>query len=171
MAHVAFLLAEDFEDTEFKASYDRILHAGHEVTVVGTEKGKELRGKKGKETFVTEEAASEVRAADYDAVVIPGGYSPDHLRMDPAVCAFTTEAVASGMPVAAICHGPSLLIETARLNGRNVTSWPSIRTDLRNAGANWSDMEVCTDENLITSRNPDDVPAFADAVVAMLESD
>jgi protease I len=169
MAKVAFLLADDFEDTEFKGPYDRILHAGNDITVIGLEKGQELHGKQGKETFVTEADADHANPADYDAVVIPGGFSPDKLRMNEHMVKMVQTMMRSGKPVAAICHAPSLLIEADVLRGRTITSWPSIRTDVINAGAEWIDEEVVVDGNLITSRNPHDVPAFATTVIEFLQ--
>ena len=103
---------------------------------------------------------------DYDALVLPGGVmNPDHLRMDQKVVNFVRQFVATGKPVAAICHGPWTLIEAGVLNGRKVTSWPSLKTDLKNAGANWIDQDVATDGQFIFSRKPDDIPAFNRAII------
>jgi protease I len=168
MAKVAFVLADDFEDSEFKVPYDRLQEAGHEVTVIGTEKGKTVNGKKGKESFTIDAAVGDVSPDDFDALVVPGGYSPDKLRTNDGIVAFTTKLFGADKPVAAICHAPSLLIEGDLVDGRTVTSWPSIRTDLVNAGAEWVDEEVVEDSNLITSRKPDDIPAFVDALLKRL---
>ncbi len=168
MANVAFVLADDFEDSEFKVPYDRIRRAGHQVTVIGPESGKEVRGKKGKESFTLEATPDEVNAADFDALVIPGGYAPDKLRMSPGVVKFVKGMFEGDKPVAAICHAGSLLVEADAVRGRTVTSWPSIRTDLINAGAEWVDREVVEDGNLITSRKPDDLDAFVDAILGRL---
>ena len=168
MAKIAFVLADDFEDSEFKVPYDRLREAGHDVTVVGTEKGRTVKGKKGKESFSIDAAVGDVSADDFDALVVPGGYSPDKLRTDEGIVAFTAKLFGANKPVAAICHAPSLLIEGDLVDGRTVTSWPSIRTDLVNAGASWEDREVVEDGNLITSRNPDDLPAFCDALLKRL---
>jgi len=170
MARVAFVLADDFEDSEFKVPYDRIKQAGHQVTVIGKQAGKEVKGKKGKEAFTPEKSPDQVSAADFDALVVPGGYSPDKLRMDEGVVKLVQGFFGSDKPVAAICHAGSLLVEADAVEGRTVTSWPSIRTDLVNAGAEWVDKEVVVDGRLITSRNPDDLPAFCDAVIAALGS-
>ena len=168
MAKVAFVLADDFEDSEFRVPYDRITEAGHQVAVVGTEAGKEVKGKQGKETFTIEATPDQVNADDFDALVVPGGYSPDKLRTDEGTVKLVQGLFGADKPVAAICHAGSLLIEADAVRGRTVTSWPSIRTDLTNAGAEWVDREVVEDRNLITSRNPDDLDAFTDAILGRL---
>jgi protease I len=168
MAKVAFVLADDFEDSEFKVPYDRIRGAGHDITVIGTEAGKEVKGKKGKETFTVEAAPGDVDAGDFHAVVIPGGYSPDKLRVDDDIVSLVRKIAGDDHPVAAICHAGSLLIEADLVDGRRVTSWPSIRTDLENAGATWEDSEVVVDGNIITSRKPDDLDAFTGALLERL---
>jgi protease I len=110
-----------------------------------------------------------VDAADYDALLIPGGVAnPDRLRMEPAALRLVRDFMVAGKPVAAICHGPWLLAEAEAIDGRTLTAWPSIRTDLRHAGATVIDREVVVDDNLITSRNPDDIPAFNAALLEKL---
>ena len=168
MAHVAFVLADDFEDSEFEVPYDRIREAGHEVTVIGVEAGKEVAGKKGNASFTPEATPDTVDPEQFDALVIPGGYSPDKLRTNEGVVKIVRSFFDGDKPVAAICHAPSLLIEAEAVQGRTVTSWPSVRTDLKNAGAEWVDQEVVEDGNLITSRKPDDLDAFVDAVLKRL---
>ena len=168
MAKVAFLLADDFEDAEFRVPYDRIRDAGHEITVIGPEAGKEVAGKKGEETFKPEVSSDQVNAADFDALVIPGGYAPDKLRTDEGVVKFVQGVFGADKPVAAICHAGSLLVEADAVQGRTVTSWPSVRTDLVNAGAEWVDREVVEDGNLITARKPDDLDAFTAAILDRL---
>ena len=168
MAKVAFVLGDDFEDSEFKVPYDRIREAGHKVTVVGAKANKEVKGKKGKETFTPEAGPGDVNADQFDALVIPGGYSPDKLRTNEGIVSLVQKLFGADKPVAAICHAGSLLIEADAVRGRRVTSWPSIRTDLVNAGAQWEDAEVVEDGNLITSRKPDDLPAFCAAVLQRL---
>lgn len=168
MARVAVVLGEDFEDSEFRMPYDRLQAAGHEVRLIGAKKGEVVHGKKGKETATIEAAARECRPSDFDAVVIPGGYSPDHLRTDESTVIFVREIARAGKPVAAVCHGPSLLIEADVVRNKTVTSWPSIRTDLENAGAHWIDMQVAKDGLLITSRNPGDLEAFSSELLAAL---
>jgi protease I len=168
MAKVAFVLADDFEDSEFRVPYDRVRQAGHDVVVVGSERGREVTGKKGEDHFTVEATADDVDPGDFDALVVPGGYSPDKLRTDPGVVALVAKVAGEGKPVAAICHAGSLLIEADVVDGRTVTSWPSIRTDLENAGARWEDREVVEDGNLITSRKPADLDAFCDALLRRL---
>lgn len=168
MGRVAFVLADDFEDSEFKTPYDAVRQAGHQATVIGKQAGQAVKGKKGKESFTVEKTPDQVSAADFDALVIPGGYSPDKLRMDEGVVKFVKAFFGSDKPVAAICHAGSLLVEADAVEGRTVTSWPSVRTDLVNAGADWVDKAVVVDGNLITSRKPDDLPDFCDAILTKL---
>lgn len=112
----------------------------------------------------------EAKPEDYDALVLPGGQiNPDKLRTEKAAVRFVREFAATGKPLAAICHGPWLLVEAGVAKGRNVTSWPSVRTDLVNAGANWTDQEVVVDKGIVTSRNPGDIPAFVDKIVEEVE--
>jgi protease I len=169
MARIAMLLDDMFEDSEFRVPYDRLREAGHEVVVVGKQANRQVAGKRGKEKVTTEVASADVSADQFDAVVIPGGYSPDHLRMDPKMVGLTRETFLRGKPLAAVCHAPWMLIEADVADGRTVTSWPSIKTDLINAGARWVDREVVEDENLITSRKPDDLEAFSSAILRQLE--
>jgi protease I len=165
---VAFIVDDLFEDSEFQVPYDRVRQAGHEAVIIGLEADKKLKGKKGAQV-TTQIAARDVSAEDFDALVIPGGYSPDHLRSDPSMVELTREMYEAGKPVAAICHAGWMLAEADIASGRTVTSWPSIKTDLVNAGANWVDREVVQDDNLITSRKPDDLPAFTNALLEQLE--
>jgi protease I len=160
-----------FEDSEFRFPYDRVREAGHEAVIVGVEASKALKGERGKESITTELAVREVSADDFDALVIPGGYSPDRLRLDPQMVAFARDFFVAGKPVAAVCHAPSMLIEAGVVDGRTLTSWPSIKTDLLNAGAHWVDDEVVEDGNLITSRKPRDLRAFSDAILRQLEGE
>jgi protease I len=168
MAKVAFIMDEMFEDSEFRLPYDRVRDAGHEPVIIGLEKNKKLTGKKGEETVSTEVAIDEVSADGFDALVIPGGYSPDKIRGNEKMVGFTRSIFEAGKPVAAVCHAGWMLAEADILRGRTVTSWPSIKTDLINAGAEWVDQEVVEDDNLITSRKPDDLEAFSKTLVSQL---
>lgn len=171
MARIAMLLDDMFEDAEFRVPYDRLTAGGHEVVVVGREAGRSLTGKRGQERVTTERAIADVGADDVDAVVIPGGYSPDHLRTDIKMVGLTRETYLRGKPVAAVCHAPWMLVEADVADGHTVTSWPSIKTDLINAGARWVDREVVEDGNLITSRKPEDLGAFCEAILRQLRGE
>ncbi len=168
MARIAMIADDLFEDVELRQPYDRLREAGHEVVLVGLAAGKKITGKQGREHVTIERAAGEVRADEFDALVIPGGYSPDKLRMSRPMVAFTRAFFDQGKLVAAVCHAPWMLVEADVAEGRTVTSWPSIRTDLINAGARWVDREVVEDGNLVTSRKPDDLPAFTEAILRRL---
>ncbi len=169
MARVAFIIDEMFEDSEFQKPYDRVKEAGHEAVVIGAKAGASLKGKKGKVTAKTDRAIDDVAAGDFDALVIPGGYSPDHLRTNIEMVGLVREMFNAGAPVAAICHAGWMLVEADVAEGRTLTSWPSIKTDLLNAGAIWVDREVVVDGNLITSRKPDDLDAFCEALLRQIE--
>ncbi|MFW6204038.1 MAG: type 1 glutamine amidotransferase domain-containing protein, partial [Actinomycetota bacterium] len=167
VARVAFIVDELFEDAEFRDPYERCKEAGHEPVVVGRAAGRQLTGKKGM-TITTDTGSAEVSVDDFDALVIPGGFSPDKVRTDRNLVELTRAMDEAGKPVAAICHAGWVLAEADVLHGRTVTSYHSIRTDLKNAGATWVDEEVVEDGNLITSRNPGDIPAFCDALLKRL---
>ena len=164
MSKIAVLVDNMFEDSEFRVPYDRLRAAGHDLEIIGVEANREVTGKNGKERVTIEKAARDVSEADYDALVIPGGYSPDHLRMNIDAVRLTRNMALANKPVAAVCHAPWMLVEADIADGRTVTSWPSVKTDLLNAGAKWVDREVVVDGNVITSRKPDDLPAFTDAI-------
>jgi len=170
MAKIAIPLANDFEDSEFTVPCERLRAAGHEIVVVGTEAGATVRGKRGKASARIERSSRQLDPREFDALVIPGGYSPDHLRLDNDLVSFVRRLVQSGKLVAAVCHAPQLLIEADVVRGRTMTSWPSVRKDLENAGARWVDREVVEDGNMITSRKPEDLAAFSDAVLRRLEA-
>jgi protease I len=169
VAKVAFIMDEMFEDSEFQVPYERVQDAGHEAVVIGLKANKKLAGKKGKEKITTDVAIGDVDASDFDALVIPGGYSPDKIRVEPRMADFTRQIDAAGKPIAAICHAGWMLAEANLIKGKTVTSWPSIKTDLINAGANWVDQEVVEDGNIITSRKPDDLEAFTKTLLAQIE--
>jgi protease I len=169
MAKVAFIVDEMYEDSEFRVPYERVKDAGHEAVIVGLEAGKTITGKKGKDTLTTDVAVGDVSSDEFDALVIPGGYSPDKIRLDQGMVAFTKTIANSDKPVAAICHAGWMLAEADLIRGKTVTSWPSVKTDLINAGANWVDQEVVEDGNIITSRKPDDLEAFTKTLLAQIE--
>jgi protease I len=164
MATIAFVLETDYEDSEFDQPWSALLDDGHTCVLIGTEVGKELKGKKGRSSTEVERTPDMVDVEDFAALVIPGGYSPDKLRIHDGIVDFTRKFMDSGKPVAAICHAGQLLVEAGVVEGRTVTSWPSVRTELELAGAEWVDREVVEDGNLITSRKPDDLPAFTEAL-------
>jgi deglycase len=168
MSKIAFLVDQMFEDSEFRVPYDRLRAAGHQIDILGIKAGDTVTGYRQKERIQIEKPVARAGAEDYDALVVPGGYSPDHLRVHPEAVALTRTMGLANKPVAAVCHAPSLLIEADLVYGRQITSWPSVKTDLINAGARWVDREVAIDGNLITSRRPDDLPAFSDAILRML---
>lgn len=168
MARVAVLVAEGFEDSELRVPLERLRAADHEAVLIGAEAGGPVEGKRGEEKVTLDAAAGEVGVDDFDALLIPGGHSPDHLRLDREVVALTRRFVDSGKTVAVVCHGPQLLIEADAVRGRTLTSWPSVRKDLENAGATWIDRPLVEDGNLISSRNPDDLEVFSQALLERL---
>jgi len=165
---VAMLVEEGFEDRELTGPRDALSAAGATVTIVGPTAGTEFRGKRGEAIVTSELAAGAARIADFDALVIPGGYAPDKMRLRHAMVDLAREAMEAGKPVAAICHGPQLLISANTLRGRTLTCWPSIAIDVKNAGGLYVDKPVAEDGNLITSRKPDDVPVFSEAIIRAL---
>ncbi|HET7482673.1 MAG TPA: type 1 glutamine amidotransferase domain-containing protein [Actinomycetota bacterium] len=169
MAKVAFIMDDMFEDSEFRVPYDRVKEQGHEPVIIGLESGKQVEGKQHEEKITIEKGIDEVSANDFAAVVIPGGYSPDKIRSNEKMVSFVRALYGDEKPVAAVCHGPWMLAEADIIRGKTVTSWPSIKTDLRNAGAQWVDQEVAEDGNLITSRKPDDLEAFSKALLVQIE--
>jgi len=169
MARIAFVLGEGFEDSEFRRPYDRLAAAGHQVDVLGSKAGTKVKGKNRKEEVAIDAAAGTADPASYQALVIPGGHSPDHLRTDKSVVKFVGDMVRGNKVIAAVCHGPRLLIDAGAVKGRTMTSWHSVKPDLVNAGAKWVDQEVAVDDHLITSRKPGDLPAFIAAIEDQLK--
>ncbi len=165
---IALLAEQDFEDAEITEPLKAMKDAGARVVVVGSGSQTSYRGKRGEATINVNKAADEIKADDFDAVIIPGGYAPDKMRLHLSMIELVREAHNLGRVVAAICHGPQLLISTNILRGRRVTSWPSIKVDLTNAGAIWTDEPVVQDGNLITSRRPADLPVFNKAIIEAL---
>jgi protease I len=168
MAKIAMILGPEFEDSEFRVPYDCLREAGHDVTIIGPESGKTVEGKRGREKVEIEAEPQESDPYEFDGLVIPGGHSPDNIRTNEAIVGFIRRFATTGRPLAAICHGPQLLIEADLVRGKRMTSWPSVKTDLVNAGADWVDEKVVLDGALITSRKPDDLDAFCRAVLSAL---
>ncbi|NGZ73697.1 type 1 glutamine amidotransferase domain-containing protein [Saccharibacillus alkalitolerans] len=168
MSKIAFLLANEFEDSEMKVPYEEVRKAGHTADIIGLKAGETLKGKQGKAEYTADKAISEVSASDYDAVVIPGGSSPENLRLDERVLQFVKDVNASKKPIAAICHGPQILASADLLKGRTITSYPPLQDDMVNAGAKFKDEEAVVDGNFITSRTPDDEPAFVREILKAL---
>ena len=162
---VAILVEQEFEDSELSGPRDALIAAGATVVMVGPISGAEYRGKRGEAVVTSELAAGAAHMKDFDALVIPGGHAPDKMRMRHAMVDLTRDAMDANKPVAAICHGPQLLISANALRGRTLTCWPSIAIDVKNAGGLYVDKPVVEDGNLITSRKPDDVRAFSEAIV------
>jgi protease I len=162
---VAILVEQEFEDSELSGPRDALIAAGATVVMVGPISGAEYRGKRGEAVVTAELAAGAAHMKDFDALVIPGGHAPDKMRMRHAMVDLTRDAMDANKPVAAICHGPQLLISANALRGRTLTCWPSIAIDVKNAGGLYVDKPVVEDGNLITSRKPDDVRAFSEAIV------
>ena len=160
---IAALVDHGFEQSELLEPKKALEQAGAEVHVVSPQND-EVKGWQHTdwgEKVKVDRGLSSARAADYDGLLLPGGVmNPDRLRTNPQAVAFVKEFVTANKPIAAICHGPWTLIEAGAVSGRRMTSWPSLKTDLTNAGASWTDQEVVVDRGLVTSRKPDDIPAF-----------
>ena len=163
----AVLVEQEFDDAQLGGMVEALGRAGVEVVLVGAVVGSVCRGQRGTEVTPTL-AAGRARIKDFDALVIPGGHAPDRMRLRHAMVDLAREAMAADKPVAAIGHGPQLLISANALRGRTLTCWPSIAIDVKNAGGLYVDKPVVVDGPVITSRKPDDIPFFSDAVVAAL---
>jgi len=157
---IACVLGPKFEDSEFKEPYDAFRDAGHEVTVVGLEARSQLEGDKGKVKATVDRSFQDVKPDQFDALFIPGGSSPDKLRAHEEAVAFAKAFMRSGKPVFAICHAPQLLLTADEHRNHRMTAWKTVQGDLKKAGANVVDQEVVVDRNLVTSRQPSDIPAF-----------
>ena len=168
---IAFLVAnEGIEQVELTEPWKRVEQEGGQPVLVAPEDGEAqaFNHLEAADTFPVDRTTGDISVDDFDGVVLPGGVAnPDQLRTDDSAVKFLTDFVASDKPVAVICHGPWTLVEAGVLEGRTITSWPSVQTDIRNAGGTWVDQEVCRDGNLVSSRNPDDLPAFCDAMVEL----
>ncbi|WP_284140688.1 MULTISPECIES: type 1 glutamine amidotransferase domain-containing protein [unclassified Virgibacillus] len=158
---IACVLTDMFEDVEYTAPAKAFKEDGHEVVVIGKETGKQVTGKNKEATVTIEKGIADVNPSDFDALFIPGGFSPDQLRGDDRFVSFTKHFMDEKKPVFAICHGPQLLITAKTLEGRKATGYKSIQVDMEYAGAKVVDEEVVVCQNqLVTSRQPDDIPAF-----------
>ncbi|MGK5680398.1 type 1 glutamine amidotransferase domain-containing protein [Actinoplanes sp. URMC 104] len=168
---VAFLATDGVEEVEYTEPRKAVESAGGTAELVSI-KDDEIQAVNHMDPagkHQVDKPIGQARAEDYDALVLPGGVAnPDFLRTNPEAVSFVRDFFTAGKPVAAICHGPWTLIEAGVVEGRTLTSWPSLRTDLANAGATWVDEEVFVDDNLITSRKPDDIPAFNDQLLVTL---
>jgi protease I len=165
---VAFLATDGVEEVEYTEPRKAVEEAGGTAELISIKEGaiQAVNHMDKAGTYKVERSVRDARAADYDALVLPGGVAnPDFLRADPDAVQFVRDFVATGRPVAAICHGPWTLIDAGAVQGRTLTSWPSLRTDLANAGATWVDEPVHVDGHLVTSRKPDDLPAFCEAML------
>jgi protease I len=167
---VAILVADGFEQAEMTEPKKALEAAGAKTTIVSPSKG-DVKGWKKKmwgDEFPVDKELDHANAEEFDALLLPGGVmNPDTLRMNPGAINFIKSFVKSHKPIGAICHGPWTLINADAVNGKTVTSWPSIKEDLINAGAKWIDKEVAKDDNLVTSRKPDDIPAFNAALIEL----
>jgi protease I len=162
-------LGPGFEDSEFKDPYDALRNAGHEVTIVGLEAGAVLEGSNGKVKATVDKAFKDVKPDQFDALLIPGGSSPDKLRAHDEAVSFVKAFMKASKPTFAICHGPQLLLTADEYKGHKMTAWKTVLGDLKKAGANVVDQEVVVDGNLVTSRQPSDIPAFIRESLKLLE--
>jgi protease I len=164
---IAVLIGDGFEDSEYFEPARALRDAGHRLTHIGIEEG-EAKGKQGKATVRIDLTAGEASPDEFDALFIPGGHSPDHIRADDRIVAFAKAMLDANKPVLAICHGPQVLISAGAVKGRTMTAWKTVQKDLELAGALVRDEKVVVDGNLVTSRQPDDIPFFVDASLERL---
>jgi protease I len=171
-AKILIIATNGFEQSELEVPRDKLTEAGAKVTIASPD-GKEIMGWDKKDwgrPAKVDMAIKDAKESDYNALVIPGGVmNPDKLRTDQDVMKLVKAFLSSGKPVAAVCHGPWLLVEADALDGRKATSWPSLRTDMENAGADWVDQQVVVDNGIITSRKPDDLDAFVKKIIEEVE--
>ena len=166
---IACLLDNGYEDSEFQQPYDAFKAEGHEVVVIGLKTG-EILGKKGKSSTVAEQTIDQVSPLNFDALFIPGGYSPDHLRANDRAVDFVYKFSQLERPMMAICHGAQLLLTADAIHGRKITAWKTVQDDLKRAGEAVVDAEVVVDSGLISSRQPSDIPAFIRESLLALKS-
>lgn len=164
---VAAIVTDLVEDVELTSPKEALEKAGHTVTLIGFEGNQTIKGKKGAE-FTVEQSIADVSPEDFDALLIPGGFSPDQLRADQRFVDFVSYFLKNDQPLFAICHGPQLFIQTGLTEGRTMTAYDTVRPDIEYAGAVVKDEPVVIDRGLITSRNPDDIPAFNEVIVEAL---
>lgn len=169
MSTIGIIIADMFEDVEYTAPARAFREAGHQIVPIGLEKGKTVRGKRNRTLVKIDKSLDEITPPDFDAILIPGGYSPDILRGEDEAVEFIKTFFESGKPIFAICHGPQLLITAQVLEGKKVTGWKSIIQDIKNAGAEYINQEVVVDDNLISSRGPKDLPVFIKASLNSLK--
>jgi len=165
---IAILAEQDFEDSELVEPLKAMKEAGAQVFVVGSGSQASYKGKRGRATIKVDIDADKVRAEDFDAIIIPGGYAPDKMRLYQPMIDLVRKSHDLGRVIAAICHGPQLLISADIVRGRRLTSWPSVAIDLKNAGASWVDEPMVKDGNIITSRKPSDLPLFNSTIIQAL---
>ncbi len=165
---IAILVEEDFEDPELMEPWRAMKDAGARVLIVGSGSKKSYKGKRGIATITADTTADKVKADEFDAIIIPGGYAPDKMRLHQSMIGLVRKAHDEGKTIAAVCHGPQLLISADIVRGRWLTSWPSVAVDLKNAGADWVNEPVVSDGNIITSRKPADLPKFNKAIIEAL---
>ncbi|MEJ2168241.1 MAG: type 1 glutamine amidotransferase [Desulfobacterales bacterium] len=163
MSQIAVIITDLFEDAEYTEPAKAFKEAGHTLTHIGLKAGETVKGKKDNTPVKIDKSIDGVSPGDFDALLIPGGYSPDKLRAHENAVKFARNFMESGKPVFAICHAGQLLVTADVLRGRKMTGWKSIVQDLKNAGAEYIDQEVVEDGNLVSSRHPGDLPAFIEA--------
>ncbi|KMQ53033.1 ThiJ/PfpI family protein [Chitinispirillum alkaliphilum] len=169
MATIAVLVDNLFEDVEYDAPVEAFKNRGHKVVVLGLKKGALLRGKKGEKEVRVDMEVGSADPNSFDALFVPGGYSPDRLRAHNEPVIFTRAFFDTSKPIFLICHAPQLLISARLLGGRKITGWKSIKQDIKNAGAEFIDSPVVVDENLISSRGPADMSRFIETTLEMLD--
>ena len=169
MKKIAILIADMFEDIEYTKPAEAFEKADYKIVHVGLKKNVVVKGKKEGTEVIIDKSFNEISVDDFDAIFIPGGYSPDKLRVSEIALRFVKDFVNSGKPVFLICHAPQLLISAQVLQGRRITGWKSIIQDIKNAGAEFVDKDVVVDGNIISSRSPLDIPAFIKTSLVMLK--
>lgn len=171
MSRIAIIIDEGFEDSEYQKPMEALKKAGHEIIHIGLKEKADVMGKSNRVKAHIDESVNDASISDFDALLIPGGNSPDHLREHQEAVAFVRDFVESGKPIFSICHAPQLLINAQVLEGRKITGWKSIVQDIKNAGAEYLNQEVVEDGNIISSRSPQDIPAFNDRILKKLRGE